>query len=95
MKRFENEPFVIVGVNTDDDPDEYREKLEEFGVTWINAWQGMPICTRFGVQGFPTMAVLDETGRVAVMDPRGEELEKAVQRVLDAKKAREEAGQGL
>ena len=71
-----------MGVNTDDDADEYREQLESFGISWTNAWQGMEICQRFGVNAFPTIAILDETGRVAAMDARGPQLEEVVERVL-------------
>jgi protein-disulfide isomerase-like protein with CxxC motif len=79
-------------VNTDSDADDYREKLESFGVSWTNAWQGMELCQEFGVNSFPTIAVLDETGRVAVMDARGASLEKAVERVLADLKARQAEG---
>jgi protein-disulfide isomerase-like protein with CxxC motif len=78
-----------VGVNTDDDADDYREKLESFGVSWVNAWQGSELCQKFGVNSFPTIAVLDEDGRVAVMDARGAGLETAVERVLADLKQRQ------
>ena len=78
-----------MGVNTDSDADDYRAKLESFGVSWTNAWEGNELCQKFGVTSFPTIAILDEQGRVAVMDARGAALEPAVEGVLAALKRRQ------
>ena len=37
VERHRDEPFAIVGVNTDDDVDDYRKKLADYGVTWRSA----------------------------------------------------------
>ena len=34
VKRHKDDPFAILGINTDDDKDEFRAKCEEFDVTW-------------------------------------------------------------
>ncbi len=79
-------------MNTDRDADEYREKIESFGISWINAWDGNSICEKFGVRSFPTILVLDEDGRVAAMNVRGGQLENVVERVLAEMKERREEG---
>ena len=89
VERLKDAPFAIVGVNTDDDKDVYRKKLAEHGVTWRSAWQGGtdgPIPTRWGVNSYPTIFVLDEEHVIRALDARGEELGRVVDELL-AKKA--------
>ncbi len=46
--------FVVFGVNTDDDADEYRAKAVEHGVTWPDVFAGSTdgeIPRRWGVTG--------------------------------------------
>jgi len=95
VERYPNEPFAIVGVNTDDERDEYRKKAVEHGVTWRSAWQGStqgPIPTRWGVSGYPTIFVLDADHVIRHVDARGEELERVVAELLAEVKAKRETG---
>lgn len=91
VQRHANEPFAIVGVNTDDDRAEYGQKLVEHGVTWRSAWQGStrgPLVRAWGVDSFPTVFVLDEEHVVRAINPRGAELERVVDELLAARRAR-------
>ncbi|MCA8981765.1 MAG: TlpA family protein disulfide reductase [Planctomycetes bacterium] len=81
VKRLENEPFVLFGINTDDDPDEYRKLCASEGVTWPNLFQGGtdgPVPSQWGVSGYPTIYVVDADGVIRFRDLRGEELDEAV-----------------
>jgi len=74
-----------VGVNTDDDKDDYRAKLGEYGVTWRSAWQGStrgPIPTLWGVDSYPTIFVLDAQHVLRYVNARGEALGRAVDTLL-------------
>lgn len=67
VERHNNEPFAILGINTDDSKEEYLEKKESFGVTWRSAWQGgmggeEGIPARWAVNSFPTKFILDAKG---------------------------------
>ena len=90
VERLKDEPFVIVGVNTDDDKDQYRRKLAEHGVTWRSSWQGGtdgPIPTTWGINSYPTIFVLDSNHVIRNIDVRGEEIGRAVDMLLaEAKK---------
>ena len=85
VERHKEAPFAIVGVNTDEDKDEYRKNITEFGVTWKSAWQGGgrgPIPRTWGVTGYPTIFVLDAKGVIRYRDARGEALDRAVETLL-------------
>ena len=67
VELYDGRPFAIVGVNTGDDEKTYREGVEKFGLTWISAYQGAdaaPISEMYRVQGYPTMLMIDHTGKI-------------------------------
>ncbi len=83
-----------MGVNTDDDEQEYRQKLDEFEVTWTNAWEGGDICKKYGVRSFPKLVILDHEGIVRAADTRGERMAVEVEKLLaEMKKKGVGAGQ--
>jgi hypothetical protein len=85
VERHKDEPFAILGVNTDDDKDDYRKKLAEYGVTWRSAWQGStdgPIPTKWGINAYPTIFVLDGEHVIRHVNARGEELGRVVAELL-------------
>ena len=65
VEKLKNEPFVILGVNTDQDPKLYREEAKKNGITWRSAMDGTtsgPICSKWGIEGFPTLVLIDAKG---------------------------------
>jgi len=85
VKRLENQPFALIGVNTDKDQDEYKKQAELQGVTWRSSWQGStggPWCKDWGVTSFPTIYVLDAKGVIRFKDLRDDELEKAAAKLI-------------
>ena len=94
VERLKNEPFALLGVNTDDDKDEYRKKLADYGVTWRSSWQGStagPWPTQWGINSYPTIFILDEHHVIRALDARGEDLGKVVDGLLAEMKARQAA----
>jgi thiol-disulfide isomerase/thioredoxin len=65
-KRFEGKPFVLLGVNSDEDKDALKKVLAKRGVTWRYWWDGGsrngPIATAWDIQWWPTIYVLDQKG---------------------------------
>jgi len=93
VQRLENEPFALIGINTDDNKDDFRKKMSEHGVTWRSAWQGStggPIPKRWGVRGYPSIYVLDHKGVIRFTGVRGEGIGKAVDELLAEMKADKE-----
>jgi hypothetical protein len=66
VKRLEDKPFVLLGVNSDADKKVLKERMEEEKITWRSWWDGGntsgPIATRFNVSGWPTLYVIDHKG---------------------------------
>jgi hypothetical protein len=67
VKKMEAKPFALIGVNSDMDRDALKEVLKTENITWRSFWNGKqgtsgPISTKWNVQGWPTLYVLDHKG---------------------------------
>jgi hypothetical protein len=96
VKRLEGKPFALVGVNSDSDRSALKKVLQEENITWRSFWNGGstsgPIATRWAVQGWPTLYVIDHKGVIRkkwegspgdkVLD---EEIDKLVKEAEDKK----------
>ena len=85
VKRLEDQPFALVGINSDSE-ERYRKERPEMGVTWPSFFDGGstrgPIATGWGIRGWPTIYVLDAEGRIRFKDVRDEAMEAAVDELL-------------
>ncbi len=87
VKRLANEPFALIGVNSDPDLEKLHQRLEIENITWRSFWNGPkgtrgPISTRWGVNSWPTIYVLDHEGRIRFKNVRGSALDKAIDQLL-------------
>ena len=85
VERLKDAPFALLGVNTDDDKDQYRRQVVEYGVTWRSAWQGStdgPIPTKWGIRAYPSVFVLDQDHVIRFLGARGENLGRVVDQLL-------------
>jgi hypothetical protein len=68
--------------------DEKRSDAEEGGssgkMTWNLHWDGHrgPLATKWAVNGFPTVYIVDPEGRIAASGLRGDELREKVAELL-------------
>jgi hypothetical protein len=66
VKRLEGKPFVLLGVNSDRDRAELKKVMEKEKITWRSFWNGGstggPISSRWDVQGWPTLYLIDAKG---------------------------------
>jgi hypothetical protein len=93
VKRLENSPFALIGVNSDSDKDKLKEVLEKENITWRSFWNGPkgtggPISDAWHVRGWPTIYVLDGDGVIRYRDVRGEDMDRAVDQLLKELAAR-------
>jgi hypothetical protein len=66
VKRLEGKPFVLIGVNSDTDRAALKKVLDKEKITWRSFWNGGstegPISSRWNVQGWPTLFIIDAKG---------------------------------
>ena len=96
VKKLADKPFALLGVNSDPDKAELKKAMEKENITWRSFWDvntSGPISTRWAVQGWPTLYVIDHKGVIRhkhvgspgdkVLD---DEIEKLVKEVQDSVK---------
>jgi peroxiredoxin len=92
VKKLADKPFVLVGVNSDDDLDELKKVLEEEKITWRSFQNskkgaGPPISKQWNVQGWPTLFVIDHKGIIRhkyLGSPGNEKLDEAIDKLVEA-----------
>ncbi len=67
VKKYKDQPFVIIGVNSDRDKTSLKERIEEEKITWRSFWNGPqgtggPISKEWNLSGWPTLYILDQKG---------------------------------
>ena len=86
MKRFEGQPFTMLGVNSDSARDKLPAVLAKERITWRNFWDGGtsdgPIATRWNVQGWPAVFVIDAKGVIRYKHVRDDMLEHGVETLM-------------
>lgn len=98
LKQYAGRPFAIVGVNSDEDRTILRRRVREVGVTWRVFWDGGkiggPIATRWNVEGWPALYLIDHQGVIRSKYLRGESLDRAIETwVRQAERANHTAAQ--
>ena len=87
VEKYGNRPFAIVGVNSDEDLDSLRSRIEDERITWPSFWNGPagtagPIAARWNVRSWPTTYVLDYKGTIRAKNPSRAELGSLLDRLL-------------
>ena len=86
VKRLQDKPFALIGVNSDRDRKELKKVLKEERITWRSFWNGGgtdgPISRAWKVTGWPSIWVIDAKGVIRYRNVRGESMDKAVDALL-------------
>jgi thiol-disulfide isomerase/thioredoxin len=65
VKSLKDKPFVLLGVNGDDTPEDLKEAEQQQGLNWRSWWdEGKSIQRRWGVKVLPTVFLIDHKGVV-------------------------------
>lgn len=85
VERLKDQPFALLGVNGDE-PARAKRTIAAGSVTWRSWLDGPsgPITQKYKIEGWPTIYVLDKEGRIRFKGLRGEELETAVNSLLNS-----------
>ncbi len=87
MKKYANEPFALVGVNSDTDRTMLPKRLEKYRLNWRSFWNGPkgpfgPISKEWKIPTWPYNFVLDADGVVRHRNVGGQELEQAIEALI-------------
>jgi len=87
VNKLKDQPFALLGVNSDSDLEKLRPRLTEENITWRSFWNGPegtggPISAQWNVRGWPTIYVIDSKGKIRFKNVRGAAMEKAVEELL-------------
>jgi peroxiredoxin len=92
VKKMEGKPFVLLGVNGDDNdtPEEVKKKNDAQQITWRSfknnrGGKGSTIAEEWGLEGWPTLYVIDAKGVIRhkwVGSPGNEVLDKAIEELV-------------
>lgn len=74
--------FVGITSEGESDLEDSKAFLNEFGITWPNAYGAAAALEALGVNAFPTIVVFGADGRVFWNDEMGGDLDDAVQAAL-------------
>ncbi len=87
MKNLADKPFVLLGVNSDEDREALKETLVKSRITWRSWWDNGrvdgPIQTTWQVLQRPTIHLLDHKGVIRYHNIQPEELDAAIDGLLD------------
>ncbi len=85
VKKYKDQPFAIIGVNSDRDKTSLKKRIEEEKITWRSFWNGPqgtggPISKEWNVSGWPTLYILDQKGVIRYKSVGSNE--KAMDKIL-------------
>ncbi len=91
VNRLDGKPFVLIGVNSDSDPEQLKKDLKENKVTWRSFQnqrkENKAISDTFAVRGWPTLYLIDHQGIIKkkwLGSPGNEVLDKEVEKLVAA-----------
>lgn len=85
VKKMEKKPFALIGMNSDTDPEALKKFLEKEKITWRQIPEGSttgPIASKWNVQSWPTIYVVDARGVIRSKNVRNERLEEVVEKLV-------------
>ena len=87
VKRLADQPFALIGINSDKDKTALKKRMEEENITWRSFWNGPkgtsgPISAEWNVRGWPTIYIVDHKGVIRAKNKRGEAMDEVVDELL-------------
>ena len=61
-----SEKLEIIGIDCKESEAAWKDGIEKYQLPWINVYnpEGTPLLSEYGVQGFPTKAIIDPEGKI-------------------------------
>ena len=87
VKRLSDKPFVLLGINSDEDRDEIKKTIKDESITWRSWWDNGspegPIQTQWQVTQRPAIYILDAKGGIRFKNIEAENLDAAIDSLLE------------
>lgn len=85
-KKYHEKGLEILGVSLDKNKEEWMKAILEDGLIWkhgsdLKVWKSVPV-RLYNINSVPSTILLDENNRIVAKNLRGEELEKAIEKLL-------------
>jgi hypothetical protein len=85
VKLLDGKPFALLGINSDGDAATVKKILAEQNITWrqaIDESTDGALATKWNINGWPTIYVIDAKGVIRYRDVRDKEMEDAVKKLV-------------
>jgi hypothetical protein len=82
VAKYQHRPFVLLGVNSDEDRDQIKQAIATKGINWRSWWAGGidgAIPRLYQVQRWPTLYLLDGKGTIRFAQLHGQALDDAIE----------------
>ena len=87
VKRLSDKPFVLLGINSDEDREEIQKTIKDESITWRSWWDNGspegPIQTQWQVTQRPAIYILDAKGIIRFKNIEEEKLDAAIDSLLE------------
>ena len=88
VEELKDQPFVLLGVNSDRDLEKTRQRVIEERLNWRSFWNGPmgpggPIASAWGVTGWPTLFVIDAKGVIRYRGHSADEADPILRQCLE------------
>ena len=96
VKKLKDKPFILVSISADAKKADLTDFMKDNEMPWTHWWNGASggVVSALDVSYFPTIYILDHKGVIRYKDVRGEDMDKAVEKLLkemdESKKAKTE-----
>lgn len=85
-KKFNEKGFEIIGISLDSDKKAFESYVETNKMTWPQYFDGKgwqnDVAAKYKVQAIPATYLIDKQGKIRYRSLRGEDLEKAIEKLL-------------
>jgi thiol-disulfide isomerase/thioredoxin len=91
VARLKDQPFALLGVNCDEDKADVRQVVQRQKLSWPSWWDGGRaggrIAQQWQIESYPRIFVLDHHGVIRYKDVREDDLDAAVDQLLQERAA--------
>jgi len=84
VEKFKGKPFTLISISADEDKKELEEFIAKETMPWVHWWDGADaaLLKQWNIRFYPSLYVIDAKGIIRYKHIRGDELEKAVEKLL-------------